>query len=929
MAGLMDLKQLKCKTCGEPLSMSVAQNGVIVCAICGYSTILPKEDSTDKVRELLSHGDSYLDTGKFDDAYTMFARASEEDSEEPEAYFGMALAEFRIQYVNDLKDDGKSRRLQAIVHAISPDNFCDNLNYRKALNYATDAQRKEYERRAGEIDYIRDQFYKFKNAGLNYDCFLCLKVTDDVTKLKTPETRVAEEICTYLRRKGFKPFYSEQVLESVTGGDYEAHILYALHTAECMLIICYDEAHLRTKWVRNEYTRFLKLVNDDEKESDSITIVFGDRPIEKLPGKNGKIQGIRGKSGDMLERVYHFVERHTPEARLRKEAEEQAQKEAEEKRVAQMIEQKMRQANLGGSSANAQPVKPLLTRAAQELSMGRLDKANEYYNKVLDMQPECGDAWFGMLLLEFDCVNEQELHKKIDHAYSLDKEKHKLLFNVTSSQYGAQVKKYGDSALLTKYNALIAACNNPEGWYRMMLQDMGCGNDRELMEKIKRSYCCDKSKTDFLKKFRDSKYGERVRNCATGELRDRYEQLWAASNDPESWYKVWLREFGCSSDHDMERTLQIACCPDEKKNQLLFKFKESEYGQAVASCASGELLARHDNLIRKCDGFIEALRNGARADLEKSQAERAKIEVEYNDLHEREQQCRATIELGNSRYIKKWLKLVLFFVLFVVSAVAWFFALGSVIRYNIGAEIFKYSDLFKLNKQGVELTISELKAIGIPAFTGWGMTLFKGKATLGFIIQIIAYSFATALILSIIRKICVDDLNGFILRFVVPFVGLAIVFGVAWFFILAKYWMGNIDVLTYSQLFRYEFNGSGPSGLPIMSELGNYGISKFGGWGLTVLNGLGVFIQPLVYGIGCSIVMNVLLNVLLVIDDKCASGYRKNKVTFRAKYNNARRTIDRLNEVKSKKKSYDGQVRQMERIISRCNASLQNSQNNY
>ena len=918
MPGLMDIKQLKCKTCGEPLNPALADSGVIVCGICGYATILPKEDTSDRVRELLSHGDSYLDTGKFDDAYTMFARASEEDREEPEAYFGMALAEFRIQYVNDLKDDGK-RRLQAIVHAITPDNFCDNLNYRRALNCATDAQRKEYERRAYDIDYIRDQFFKFKNAGLNYDCVLCLKVTDDATKLKTPETRVAEEICTYLRRKGFKPFYSEQVLESVTGGDYEAHILYALHTAECMVIICYDEAHLLTKWVRNEYTRFLKLVNDEEKESDSITIVFGDRPIEKLPGKNGKIQGIRGKAGDMLERVYHFVERHTPEARLRKEAEEQAQKEAEEKRVAQMIEQKMRQASLNTAGVPAQPVAPLLTRAAQELSMGRLDKANEYYNKVLDIKPECGDAWFGMMLLEFDCANEQELLKKIDNAYSIDKEKHKLLFNVTSSQYGAQVKKYGDSALLARYNELMAACNKPEGWYRMMLQDMGCGSDRELLEKIKRSYACDKSKTDFLTKFRESKYGERVRNCAAGELRDRYDELWAASNDPESWYRVWLREFGCANDAEMERALQGACCSDEKKNQLLFKVKDSEYGNAVASCASGELLARYNALMQKCYGYIEALRNGAAKELEKATAERDKVEVVYNELHDRERACRELVERGNKTYYKKWLKFLLFLVLAVVSTVIWFFALGSVIRFTLGEDIIKYSDMFKLDKLGLDFTIKDLKAIGIPAFTGWGMTIIKGKATLGFMIELIGYGVVSALIITFLEEV-IDSR-------IVTFIALGVVLAVAWFFILMKYYMGCLGLTTYKQFFNYDFPDV--RGNPTLSQLADFGINKKFAWGIGIMGGFGIFIQPIVYGAATSVVINLLLWGLDTVRYKFARGLVKNKITFRAKYLGAQNTLDRLSDTRNTRSKYISHIKQMERIIAKCDSALQTRQSGY
>lgn len=924
MPGLIDLNRnrpttLKCGTCGEPLDILLAENGVIKCGICDYFNTLPKEDTSDSVREKLALGNGLLDTAKFDDAFMMFSRAADEDMNEPEAYFGMALAEYKIQYVVSLKDDGQTKRLQAIVHAISQDNFCDNINYRRALNKATPEQRRVYEERAQEIDYIRDQFYKFKNSGLKYDCFLCLKVTNDITKEKTPESRVADEICTYLRRKGFRPFYSEQVLENVTGGDYEAHILYALQSAECMVIVCYDEAHLRTKWVQNEYKRFLKLVNDEEKESDSITIVFGDRPIEKLPGKNGKIQGIRGKSGDMLERVYHFVERHTPEARKRKEEEEKAREAAAAKRVEDMVKQQV--ANMGAvASAPAQPIRPLLTRASQEMMMGNTEKALEYYGNVLDIQPECGEAWFGMMLLEFDCTSEDKLLKKIDSAYSTNPEKHKLLFNVTSSQYGTMVKKYADSALMAKYNEIISACNKPEGWYRMMLQDMGCNSDKELLDKIRRSYSTDKSKTDFLQKFRTSKYVEKVNNCAEGELRNRYETLWNASNDPASWYKVWLSEFGCYNDAEAERALQEACCLDENKNSMLFSFKSSRYAEAVASCATGEILARYNKLITKCNYCIEALNNHAKLEIDKTRGERARISEELNRLRSQEKSCRATVARGETLYKKIWLKALLFVILLAVSAVGWFFALGSVIKYAYGANMFKYTDLFRLDETGLVFSKTYLKAIGIPMFTCWGMTLIKGQATLGFIIQVLGYSIVTAILLRVLNKVTGGALS-FGGEYVAPFIIMAVAFALGWFFILARYRMANLGGTTYLDSIDFVIEGSGLfDTFPTLSELNNYGISGFGGWGL--LFPFGFIIQPVVYGLASSLLMMVVLKVLCIIDDNHGVGYRKNKMTYRAKFNNAQNVIYRLNELNAINKGYDKREEQLERIVAKCRNSL-------
>ena len=294
--------------------MGKAQGGVIRCGVCDSCFTLPKADAPQKVLGFLSQGEHELDIGKFEDAYSAFNKAAELDKTEPEAYWGMALAEFKIQY---LKDE-VNNRLQTICHDLNDKDFADSPYFLKALRYATEAQRAEYERKGEEINYIKNEFLKVAQTGLDYDCFICVKVTDE-NGGRTVDYKYADDIYFELKGKGYKPFFSERELIGVTGADYEARILYALKSSECMLVVCFDEAYLRTKWVKNEYSRFLKLVNDEEKESDSIALVFGDRPVEKLPGKKGKIQGIALNSLTAMERIVSFVDAHTPEARKRRE----------------------------------------------------------------------------------------------------------------------------------------------------------------------------------------------------------------------------------------------------------------------------------------------------------------------------------------------------------------------------------------------------------------------------------------------------------------------------------------------------------------------------------------------------------------------------------------------------------------------------------
>ena len=413
----MQLENTRCKNCGAELDLQKAVNGVVQCMFCASKFTLPKEDITPAALKFLHDGESSLYICRFDDAYSFYKKAAELSPNEPEAYWGMAISQFKVQYIKDEVND----RLQPICHHLSTENIRDNANYQTALSLATAEQREEYERQANEIDYIKEEFYKLKQTGKDYDCFICVKVTDDVTKQRTADYKHADDIYFDLKGKGYNPFFSERELGDVTGADYEARILYALYTSECMIVVCGKEEYLHTKWVKNEYTRFLRLVGDEQKESDSITIAFYGRPIEHLPGKNGKIQGIDISSLSASEKITKFVHDHTPEARAKKSQAEKAKKANEEAILQEIEKQKeaqreleerlksIREAPSRAESQTSATTRSLLMRANQFLSGGEFNSATDYFNKVLDIDPESAEAWIGLMLATGSYKSYKEL----------------------------------------------------------------------------------------------------------------------------------------------------------------------------------------------------------------------------------------------------------------------------------------------------------------------------------------------------------------------------------------------------------------------------------------------------------------------------------------------------------------------------------------
>ena len=308
------MDEFRCKSCDAVIDLSTAHDGVVECKFCHNVYTVPT--TSRDVRQQLLIAENELDACDFDRAYAAYSKAAAIESKEPEAHFGLALASFKVQYIRDTKDPAK-KRLQPICHEASSGKFSENKHYVQALTLATGEQKKVYRRRAEEIDAINAEFYRLKKSGLRYDCFICVKVSDDKGGT-TQDSHEALKLYNYLKKQGYSPFYSEEEMQGRVGVDYAALILYALYTSECMLIVCSDEDYLLTPWVRNEYTQFIELMEGERKDADSLAIVFKGQPIQNLPGRKGKIQGVSLNSATAYIEIVGFVDRHTPQARERK-----------------------------------------------------------------------------------------------------------------------------------------------------------------------------------------------------------------------------------------------------------------------------------------------------------------------------------------------------------------------------------------------------------------------------------------------------------------------------------------------------------------------------------------------------------------------------------------------------------------------------------
>jgi len=112
---------------------------------------------------------------------------------------------------------------------------------------------------------------------------------------------IAQDIYDTLTEKGYRVFFSRITLEDKLGVAYEPYIFAALNSAKVMLAIGTDYENYNAVWVKNEWSRFLKLMEKDKhkhlipcfKDIDAYDIPKEFRTLQTQDlGKVGAVQNL-------------------------------------------------------------------------------------------------------------------------------------------------------------------------------------------------------------------------------------------------------------------------------------------------------------------------------------------------------------------------------------------------------------------------------------------------------------------------------------------------------------------------------------------------------------------------------------------------------------------------------------------------------------
>ena len=187
---------LNCKFCGGDLDVTEGTT-IAECKYCRTKQTLPKEED-DSIRNLFNRANALRRRCEFDKAEAIYEKIIEAVPNESEAYYGLVLCKYGIEYV----DDRVSGKMIPTCHRASYDSIIADGDFKSALEYADGARRVLYEEQAREIDRIQRDILALAQNEEGYDVFICYKETDE-NGGKTRDSVIANDIYYELTDAGY------------------------------------------------------------------------------------------------------------------------------------------------------------------------------------------------------------------------------------------------------------------------------------------------------------------------------------------------------------------------------------------------------------------------------------------------------------------------------------------------------------------------------------------------------------------------------------------------------------------------------------------------------------------------------------------------------------------------------------------------------
>ena len=585
---------IKCKMCGGDLNI-VDDSTVCECEYCGTKQTVPKVDDEKKLK-LFERANRLRTACEFDKAAGVYESIVADFDEEAEAYWGLILCKFGIEYVDDPATGNKV----PTCHRSSFDSLMDDPNFDMVMECADPVARRVYREEAKQIEELRKRIIEVSAKEEPYDFFISYKELNDEGQ-RTLDSVIAQDIYAELTEKGYRVFFSRISLEDKLGVEYEPYIFAALNSAKVMLVVGTDYDYFNAVWVKNEWSRFLALIAKGEKKT--LIPVFKGIDAYDMPKEFRKLAAQdMGKVGAMQDLIRGV------EKLLGKKNNEQS------------IQQPIYMGETDAKTTAA------VKRGKLSLEEGNWQQAMEFFEQALTLDAECAEAYFGKALTQMHCRNADELTQRLCNQHPEEKTLSILpaLEHIQNVVEQNRIPKFlTDDEIENCYKGFDYNYNSFILGQQKLKEK--AKSDFESNRNISLAYRFAKgSYHQILVKYKETLYAKLEENVQQAK-RDELE----AAEQKEKEYKAFLEE----SDN------RVSCLSqkkqDERENLFLLACKKLEDASSSLSCRQAKDLFLFLDGYKDSEEYIEKCDTKARemeAKEQEEQDERRKEQIYTQSL---------------------------------------------------------------------------------------------------------------------------------------------------------------------------------------------------------------------------------------------------------------------------------------------------------
>lgn len=462
----------KCKMCGGDLAVRTGET-VCECDYCGaHQTVSSVDD--DIMVNLFNRANNLRIKSEFDKAQEIYEKIVSKKPNESEAYWGIVLCKYGIEYV----EDPSTFNRVPTCHRTQIESVLTDVDYISAIENADSFQKAVYEKEAKTIDRLQKDILSIAEKEEPFDVFICYKETD-VNGKRTIDSVLANDIYYQLTQEGFKVFYSAITLEDKLGQEYEPYIFSALNSAKVMIVVGTKPEYFNAVWVKNEWSRYLKIVKNDR--SKLLIPCYRDMDAYDLPEEFSHLQAQDmskiGFMNDVIRGIHKLLL-----------SEKQRSFDSERDVI-----------------VYNESIRPLLKRVHIFLEDAEWDRADDFCEKILNIDPELSEVYLCKLMVEFKCNSKESLND-LATPISTSKNYSKII------RYGSEEERFFIESVAKQINLNITARNELEKEKSLKRQYENAVEKFETAKIVYDYYTAIKL-FEEIKAYKDS--AEKIEECKT------------------------------------------------------------------------------------------------------------------------------------------------------------------------------------------------------------------------------------------------------------------------------------------------------------------------------------------------------------------------------------------------------------------------------